>query len=60
MHLVSRGRETEPWEQRCQGRAMESHWEVLPKQGMGSKLLFLRKKSSPFSILVKALPYPEG
>lgn len=34
---------------------MESLWEVLPKQGMWSKLL-LRKKSSPFSILIKDLP----
>lgn len=32
---------------------MESHLEVLPKQDMGSELFFLRKKSSPFSILVK-------
>lgn len=39
---------------------MESHLEVLPKQDMGSELFFLRKKSSPFSILVKDLPYPEG
>lgn len=39
---------------------MESLLEVLPKQGMGRKLCFLRKKSSPFSILIKDLPYPEG
>lgn len=34
---------------------MESHLEFLPKEGMGSELLFLRKKSNPFSILRKDL-----